>query len=581
MSHPRARPIALALMVGALAVVAGWLDTRYGWIESAFDFVAHLFYEVPLLARLRHPSQLVLTRWHLGIAAAYISTGLAISPWLSRHGRAWLAIFGLGYAIRAIIWICGSNLPLVPGDSCHYVEVATSVLRGEGPVKHYVESFFDEYRRILEGKGVLDDWATPLDAYTRALAMRIAGVSAEDSPEPRFAVAKACSFVLNLLALPVLYGLARRRFGPRVGIGAMAVLAVLPVHAIYAGFVLRESLVVLTSILAVWTLTEVWQVGSDGPRTWALAALAGLCAGLAILARNTAMAIVVASGLYFLLARRPRQPIAALVWMGAIGLVILPWALATYHEYGRPFYTYTSFFEYNFSWTVHHYEKGNTQPSQFYTAANLPAIVRVKVKSLLIIVVYSTMIVGLPVVAGFFGRLRRARPAGPRDRPAGRVDRPGLRAGDAQERGRRDPGRPARPVLRAGLRADAAHGGCRADRMDRRPADPPRGRPVAGGRLRGDDLGGSDLGLRRLVVHQAVPAPLAGDPRGRRLDPRASGSRAADGPDHDLVPLGAPGLERPDDRPDAPQLQPAADRGGHPTVRSHPFPLGFVRAAAV
>ena len=35
---------------------------------------------------------------------------------------------------RAVIWICGGNLPLVPGDSRHYVEVATSALRGEGPV---------------------------------------------------------------------------------------------------------------------------------------------------------------------------------------------------------------------------------------------------------------------------------------------------------------------------------------------------------------------------------------------------------------------------------------------------------------
>ncbi len=417
MPNSKARSIAMALIVGAVAVVAGWLDFRFGWIEPAFDHVAHQFYEVPLLARLRRPSQLVLTRWHLALSTGYLAAALAIAPWLSRHGRTWLTIFGIGYAFRTIIWICGSNLPLVPGDSCHYIEVATSVLRGEGPVKHYVESFFDEYRRILEGKGVLDDWATPLDAYTRALAMRIAGISAEDSPERRFAAAKACSFVLNVLALPVLYGFARRRFGPRVGIVAMAALAVLPVHAIYAGFVLRESLVVLTSILAVWTLTEVWQAGSDRPRAWAMAALAGLCGGLAILARNTAMAIVAASGLYFLLARRPRQPIAALVWLATIGLVILPWALATYHEYGRPFYTYTSFFEYNFSWTVHHYEKGNTQPSQFYTAANLPEIVRVKVKSLLIIVVYSTMIVGLPVVAGFFGRLRaRGRPGRETDR---------------------------------------------------------------------------------------------------------------------------------------------------------------------
>ena len=66
---------------------------------------------------------------------------------------------------------------------------------------------------------------------------------------------------------------------------------------------------------------------------------------------------------------------------------------------------------------MHHYEKGNTLASQFYTAANLPEIVRVKVKSLLIIVVYSTMIVGLPVVAGFFGRLRaRGRPGRETDR---------------------------------------------------------------------------------------------------------------------------------------------------------------------
>jgi hypothetical protein len=60
---------------------------------------------------------------------------------------------------------------------------------------------------------------------------------------------------------------------------------------------------------------------------------------------------------------------------------------------------------------VHHYEKGNTLPSQFYTAANAPEIVRVKIKSILIIAVYSTMIVGWPIIAGFVGRLRtRGRP---------------------------------------------------------------------------------------------------------------------------------------------------------------------------
>ena len=65
----------------------------------------------------------------------------------------------------------------------------------------------------------------------------------------------AASFVLSLIALPVLYVFGRRRFDREVGLGAMSLLAVLPVHLIYAGFGIRESLVALTSILAVWTLT--------------------------------------------------------------------------------------------------------------------------------------------------------------------------------------------------------------------------------------------------------------------------------------------------------------------------------------
>ena len=71
-----------------------------------------------------------------------------------------------------------------------------------------------------------------------------------------------------------------------------------------------------------------------------------------------------------------------------------------------PSFSITSYFEYNFSWTVHHFDKGNTLPSQFYTLANLPEIARVKLKSLLIIPICSTMIVGLPLVLGFCRRLR-------------------------------------------------------------------------------------------------------------------------------------------------------------------------------
>lgn len=405
MPATKGRWLTLALLVAAIAVVAEWLDTRYGWITPVFDFVAHQFYEIPVLAKIRRPSQLLLVRWHLAIGSAFVLLGLIMAPWLNRHGRAWVTIFGIAYALRAVIWICGGNLPLVPGDSCHYLEVATSVLRGEGPVKHYVESFFTDYKRIHEGRGVLDDWATPLDAYVRAWSFRIVGLGPDGSLDARFTVAKSCSFLLNLLALPALYGFARRRFGPEVALWSMAVLAILPVHAIYAGFVLRESLVALMSILAVWTLTEVWSAESSRRSAWAWAVLAGICGGLSVLSRTTGLAILAASGLFALATHGRRRFGPLLLWGAIVVLVIAPWAWVTFQEYGAPFHSYTSYFEYNFSWAVHHYEKGNTLPSQFYTWANLQEIVRVKIKSFLIIVVYSTMIVGLPIVLGFCRRL--------------------------------------------------------------------------------------------------------------------------------------------------------------------------------
>ena len=87
-------------------------------------------------------------------------------------------------------------------------------------------------------------------------------------------------------------------------------------------------------------------------------------------------------------------------------VVIAPWAWVTKVRFGEPFYTYTKFFQYNFSWTVHHYMKGNTTAAEFYTLANAPEIVRVKIKAGFIILTYCTMIPGLGLLLGFFRSLR-------------------------------------------------------------------------------------------------------------------------------------------------------------------------------
>ena len=244
----------------------------------------------------------------------------------------------------------------------------------------------------------------------------------------------------------------------------MAVLAVLPVHAIYAGFVLRESLVALTSILAVWTLTEVWhadQLRRGDPGRWAVAA--GVCGGLAVLARTTALALLGGRGAVRPVRARPRRFGPLMLWArpsppscAALGM-------------GHPPGIRNAFlFVYELLRIQLLVDSPPLREGQHVAVAVLHAGEPARDRA------------GEDQVAADHRRLldhdrgaadrcwasaggcRSAKRAGTRHRPAGRDDLRGLRAGDAQEHRRRDAGRPARALLHAGLRADAAGARSRA-----------------------------------------------------------------------------------------------------------------------
>ena len=85
MDRTQTRWLVLGVGLAVLIAAAVWADWSLGWVEPAFDFVAHQFYEVPLLARIRRPSQLVLVRWHLTIWAAMGAFGLMLAA-LARAG---------------------------------------------------------------------------------------------------------------------------------------------------------------------------------------------------------------------------------------------------------------------------------------------------------------------------------------------------------------------------------------------------------------------------------------------------------------------------------------------------------------
>ena len=206
----------------------------------------------------------------------------------------------------------------------------------------------------------------------------------------------------------------------------MAVLAVLPVHAIYAGFVLRESLVVLMSILAVWTPDRGLAGGAGrarsivgpgrpgralrragGPGTDDRAGDAGRGRAVFVLRSRTAGS---------------RIAIVPLGWAPSPSRC-LPWALATFAEYGTPvLLLYQPISNTTSPGPSTITRRATRSPRSFTRRRTLPEIVRVKVKSSPDHRHLLDHDRGPADRPGLLPAAAHAGPAGSRNRPAGRVD---------------------------------------------------------------------------------------------------------------------------------------------------------------
>ena len=96
-----------------------------------------------------------------------------------------------------------------------------------------------------------------------------------------------------------------------------------------------------------------------------------------------------------------RRYLALAVWALVAAIVCLPWALATWLEYGTPFLLDDSLFRIQLFVDGSPLHAGQYAAlASFTRSSNMPEILRVKFKSLLLIAMTSTMIVGLPIVLG-------------------------------------------------------------------------------------------------------------------------------------------------------------------------------------
>ncbi|NMB73839.1 MAG: hypothetical protein GYA21_01765 [Myxococcales bacterium] len=138
----------------------------------------------------------------------------------------------------------------------------------------------------------------PLYPYLVGLTYRLFG------PDPRFVF--AWQMVLGVLAVLLVFGIARRMFGELCGAVAGVLAALCGPVFYYECLLLRDSVIVFWGLLLVW----LWLLALERERPW-LWALGGVAGGMAVLLKST-FALLLAAMLAWLLVRRRREPRALL-----------------------------------------------------------------------------------------------------------------------------------------------------------------------------------------------------------------------------------------------------------------------------
>lgn len=139
---------------------------------------------------------------------------------------------------------------------------------------------------------------------------------------------------LGALGVLLLYSIAKRIWGRRIGLLAAALAAAFPPLVLLSRDLVSESLFIALELAAVLCVLEFRRTG--GALRWA--AGAGALCGLAALTRNTAVALVlpVALGVWTMRPRlRPASLAAPAIVLGCAVLLVVPWMIRNQAEFGR------------------------------------------------------------------------------------------------------------------------------------------------------------------------------------------------------------------------------------------------------
>jgi 4-amino-4-deoxy-L-arabinose transferase-like glycosyltransferase len=156
-------------------------------------------------------------------------------------------ITALAFALRF------ANFGGVPGNSFY-----------DAAVRSMGESWHNFFYGALEPGGQISVDKTPIDLWLQVASTKLFGF---DSTAMRVPEA-----IGGALAVPLLYDLVRRPFGPVAGLGAAAALAVMPISVMTSHSDTMDSLMMALDIAAAWLVV----VGAQRRSVWLLVAAGGV-----------------------------------------------------------------------------------------------------------------------------------------------------------------------------------------------------------------------------------------------------------------------------------------------------------------
>ena len=228
-----------------------------------------------------------------------------------RSAGFWLAVVVLAGAGLRLAWTQTHEYFPLGGDGRWYLVVATNMADGRG----YVIDF-DEQGREVAGEGQPTAFFPPGYPVALAGAMKLFGRG--------MTAVGALNVAAEALTILLVFLLGRLLAGPRVGLLAAALYALLPEPIFSAEFAMSEA-----TFTALFLLALVVLAAGSGTRLHAWTPLLfGLCAGLATLTRGEGLVLLPAAALFWLLRDGLRAAARSLLLVSlTVALVVSPWTV--------------------------------------------------------------------------------------------------------------------------------------------------------------------------------------------------------------------------------------------------------------